>query len=130
MNEWTAWTADVGIYPARAMRRGRTPATYLTPILPKVGHAVQREKSPTGREVGVARLDHPAGQDRATPDQGRVMAFGAQRDGWRGVGVPVFVLPGVTPKPGACLSCGEPLAEGRRWRCALCVVSIQAVIAG
>jgi hypothetical protein len=42
--------------------------------------------------------------------------------------IPVLVAREVSPTPGHCLSCGEPLAPGRTVRCALCVRAAQVVL--
>jgi hypothetical protein len=42
--------------------------------------------------------------------------------------IPVLVARAVSPSPGHCLSCGEPLPPERPMRCALCVRAAQVVL--
>jgi hypothetical protein len=42
--------------------------------------------------------------------------------------IPVLVAREVSPTPGHCLSCGEPLSPERPVRCALCVCAAQVVL--
>jgi hypothetical protein len=61
----------------------------------------------------------------------RVAAFRAQLERWtraRRSGIPLLHLPGVESCLGACLSCGEPLDPGRRYRCRPCVAAVEAVL--
>ena len=42
--------------------------------------------------------------------------------------IPVLVARDVSPTPGRCFSCGEPLSPNRTVRCALCVRAAQRVL--
>src|SRR5262245_3591518 len=61
----------------------------------------------------------------------RVAAFHSQLARWthaRRSGVPLLGLPGVEVQAGRCLSCGEPLAPGRTYRCVPCVAAVEALL--
>jgi hypothetical protein len=61
----------------------------------------------------------------------RVGAFRRQLGDWTASGrvaVPLFGLPGVEVRPGSCIGCGEPLAEGRTWRCGPCLAAVNVVL--
>jgi hypothetical protein len=65
------------------------------------------------------------------PDPARVAAFRLQLDRWtraRRSGVPILAMPGVEVQAGRCLSCADPLAPGRTFRCAPCVAAVEAVL--
>ena len=42
--------------------------------------------------------------------------------------IPVLVAREISPSPGHCLSCGEPLSPERPMRCALCMRAAQVVL--
>jgi hypothetical protein len=61
----------------------------------------------------------------------RSVAFRQQLAEWTAsgrVGAPVFGLPGVAVALGQCVGCGETLAEGRTWRCAVCVRAVEQTL--
>jgi hypothetical protein len=63
-----------------------------------------------------------------------VAVFREQLEKWtrwtraRRSGVPLLGLPDVGVQAGRCLSCGDPLASGRAYRCAPCVAAVEAVL--
>jgi hypothetical protein len=61
----------------------------------------------------------------------RTVAFRQQLAEWTASGrivAPVFSLPGVAVTLGQCVGCGETLAEGRGWRCPVCVRAVELVL--
>jgi hypothetical protein len=65
----------------------------------------------------------------------RVAAFSEQLAAWRAtdrIGIPLFVMPESRQPVDErhCLSCGERLPDGRRYRCAPCVDAIHIVVEG
>jgi hypothetical protein len=74
----------------------------------------------------------PTPEDALAP---RVAAYSAQLTAWKAtnrIGIPLFVMPDIQ-RPlgdGHCLSCGERLPDGRRYRCAPCVDAIHVVVEG
>lgn len=65
----------------------------------------------------------------------RADAFREQLKRWtasKRVGVPILALSDVEPGDGdrRCISCGERLSPGRSWRCDVCVVAVNRVLAG
>ena len=61
----------------------------------------------------------------------RLVAFRGQLAEWTAsgrLGVPLLGLPGVGVLAGACIGCGEPLAEGRTWRCEPCLAAVHVVL--
>jgi hypothetical protein len=85
----------------------------------------------------VARLKRevPIVPAAAPPDPAevalRVAVFRQQLDAWTAssrLAVPLLGLPDVEVRAGACISCGEPLAEGRTWRCALCLRAVELTL--
>ncbi len=61
----------------------------------------------------------------------RVAAFRQQVEAWAlsgRLGVPLLTLPDApAPQLGHCVSCGEPIPEGR-WRCALCLQAVHLAL--
>src|SRR5262245_19098278 len=83
-----------------------------------------------GVEPGGAGEAAPPDSDAAETAR-RADAFRRQADEWAGSGrhgVPLVGLPGVDVRAGACISCGEALAQGRTWRCAICLRAVQIVL--
>jgi hypothetical protein len=73
----------------------------------------------------------PAPHPTPDPLAARVAAFRDQLDTWtrsRRSGVPILKLPRVMARSGRCLSCGEPLADGRAFRCATCCAAVERVL--
>ena len=61
----------------------------------------------------------------------RVAAFRQQLAEWTAsgrVGAPTFGLSGVTVALGQCVGCGESLAVGRAWRCAVCLRAVEVAL--
>ena len=66
-----------------------------------------------------------------TPLAARVTAFRRQLEAWTATGapgVPVLALPGVEPRAGTCVGCGEPLAPDQAWRCVTCVEAVRVAL--
>ena len=61
----------------------------------------------------------------------RFVAFRRQLADWTASGrlaVPLLGFPGVEARADCCIGCGEPLAEGRTWRCRPCLTAVHAVL--
>jgi len=61
----------------------------------------------------------------------RVAAFRRQLGEWLAagrLGVPLLTMPGVALAESACVGCGEPLSDGRSWRCPDCVEAVRIAL--
>jgi hypothetical protein len=84
------------------------------------------------RQLGVVPSTSGASPTAESPGlSDRLVAFRRQLAEWTASGrlaVPLFGLPGVEVRAGACIGCGEPLAEGRTWRCGPCLAAVYVVL--
>jgi len=72
----------------------------------------------------------PSGPDAAEVAR-RVVAFRIQFEEWTAsgrLGAPVLALPNIGVALGRCVSCAATLAEGRTWRCALCLRAVEVAL--
>jgi hypothetical protein len=87
---------------------------------PRAGEAVARRLLARGRDVAAAvAAEAGAIAWRVEVLRPRVPAQGA---------IPFLVVRDGDPAPGCCLSCGEPLQPGARYRCLACVKAVEAVL--
>jgi hypothetical protein len=115
----STWPPFPGPDAPEAVRLRWSVERFLTLDRP-MGPALGRPARPSG-----ALGSNPAELAR------RVAAFRQQLSEWTAsgrVGAPVFGLPGVAVVLGQCVGCGEPLAEGRAWRCPLCVRAVELTL--
>jgi hypothetical protein len=88
--------------------------------------------APLSRELMDSRVPHVSAASVVVAELSpRVAAFRQQLDEWTAsgrLGAPVLALPAVGVALGRCVSCAATLAEGRTWRCALCLRAVEVVL--
>ncbi|MGE5618092.1 MAG: hypothetical protein ACM3US_02410 [Sphingomonadaceae bacterium] len=120
----------------------RGPRPLLTPNVlevlrehkPEIVRLLSQKEGTDGRNAAVdAAVSGPGAQPVAQPPQPldpevawrvEIMRPQVPRTG----PIPFLVARDVAPQPDCCLSCGDPLPEGRHYRCAPCQRAVEIVL--